>query len=132
MIVTELLYNYSRLNQRCTHYPHPHLRWRFLPQVCHATFCHGMGGERWVWRIIRSSLLYCQKISRKFRSCTITDHNFKGYLGCSLPGEWSRSYDQVEVEQIDVEMFGQGGVVQVFFGPLLIIRIEHQPSGCHS
>ena len=22
-------------------------------QVCHAAFCHSMGGERWVWRLIR-------------------------------------------------------------------------------
>ena len=43
--------------------------------------------------------------------------NFKGCVGFSLPGQCSRSDDQLEVEQIDAEMFGQGGVVQVVFSP---------------
>ena len=41
--------------------------------------------------------------------------NFKGQLGCSVPGQWSRSDNQLEVELVDAEMFGQGGVVQVVF-----------------
>ena len=32
--------------------------WICESQVCHATLCHRMGGERWVWRIIRWSLFF--------------------------------------------------------------------------
>ena len=32
-----------------------------------------------------------------------------------MPGQWSRSDDQLEVELFDAEMFGQAGVVQVVF-----------------
>ena len=32
-----------------------------------------------------------------------------------MPGQWSRSDDQLEVELFDAEMFGQAGVVQVAF-----------------
>ena len=32
-----------------------------------------------------------------------------------MPGQWSRSDNQLEVELVDAEMFGQGGVVQVVF-----------------
>ena len=41
--------------------------------------------------------------------------NFKGCLGFSMPDQWSRSDDQLEVELFDAEMFGQAGVVQVVF-----------------
>ena len=34
-------------------------------------------------------------------------------MDTSMPGQRNWSDDQVEVEQVDAQMFGQGGVVQV-------------------
>ena len=36
-------------------------------------------------------------------------------MDTSMPGQRNWSDDQVEVEQVDAQMFGQGGVVQVVF-----------------
>ena len=47
-------------------------------------------------------------------SCKIdADNSLKGNLDCSLPGQRSRTDDQLGVEQVNVEMLGQGRVVQV-------------------
>ena len=38
---------------------------------------------------------------------------FQGYVGRSLLCLWSRSYGEVVIEQVDVEMHGQGGALWV-------------------
>ena len=38
---------------------------------------------------------------------------FQGYVGSSLPWQWSRSHGEVVVEQVDAEMHGQGGALWV-------------------
>ena len=51
----------------------------------------------------------------------VADDSLKGYVDCSLPGQWSGTDDQLEVEQVDAQMFGQGRVVQV-----VLIHLESE------
>ena len=43
----------------------------------------------------------------------IADDMLKGCLDTSMPGQRNWSDDQVEVKQVDAQMLGQGGAVQV-------------------
>ena len=85
-------------------------------QVCHAAFCHSMGGERWVWRLIRwPKENQTLQTSHRLQELLVGSWRcaFQGYVGSSLLCQWSRSHGEVVIEQVDVEMHGQGGALWV-------------------